>query len=60
MDFKEEMQPLFTPAAEKKGSNYAFFATDYDIRNLANKITATNKAKINMLNLKRGGGNMSV
>lgn len=39
---------------------YSFLATSYDIRTLASKITATQNAQENLLNLKKRVGNSDI
>lgn len=43
------------PVSENNGNSklYEFLATNYDISNLANKISAEKNASINILNLKK-------
>ena len=40
-------------------SLYEFLATDYDIRDLAYKIVATQNSKLNKISLKRIGDNVA-
>lgn len=56
MDIKEDFPSVVKQQNTEHSKLFSYLATNYDISNLAHKIQATNKARMNVRSLRNGGG----